>query len=223
MLSDLLAQRAGKPYDELLRERMFAPLGLRDTLVARNDGLAPGRMSNGLPTPTWDVPVPYAGAGGLRSTVDDLVRLVRALLGEIPPGTPASLVSALRTSRSKLRDAGQAVDIAWAWHLLKRKDRSSLVFHNGMTADAAAMLVLDIEQRRAAITLADAAGGYQLAPQFIISVSGEGGRLYAQATDQERFELPQDSRGDHYAEVADIALRFTGTEGGGVFRATRID
>lgn len=207
MLSDLLAQRAGKPYDELLRERMFAPLGLRDTLVARNDGLAPGRMSNGLPTPTWDVPVPYAGAGGLRSTVDDLVRLARAL----------------RTSRSKLRDAGEAVDIAWAWHLLKRKDRSSLVFHNGMTADAAAMLVLDIEQRRAAITLADAAGGYQLAPQFIISVSGEGGRLYAQATDQERFELPQDSRGDHYAEVADIALRFTGTEGGGVFRATRID
>lgn len=207
MLSDLLAQRAGKPYDELLRERMFAPLGLRDTLVARNDGLAPGRMSNGLPTPTWDVPVPYAGAGGLRSTVDDLARLARAL----------------RTSRSKLRDAGQAVDIAWAWHLLKRKDRSSLVFHNGMTADAAAMLVLDIEQRRAAITLADAAGGYQLAPQFIISVSGEGGRLYAQATDQERFELPQDSRGDHYAEVADIALRFTGTEGGGAFRATRID
>lgn len=207
MLSDLLAQRAGKPYDELLRERMFAPLGLRDTLVARNDGLAPGRMSNGLPTPTWDVPVPYAGAGGLRSTIDDLVRLARAL----------------RTSRSKLRDAGQAVDIAWAWHLLKRKDRSSLVFHNGMTADAAAMLVLDIEQRRAAITLADAAGGYQLAPQFIISVSGEGGRLYAQATDQERFELPQDSRGDHYAEVADIALRFTGTEGGGAFRATRID
>jgi CubicO group peptidase (beta-lactamase class C family) len=207
MLSDLLAQRAGKPYDELLRERMFAPLGLRDTLVARNDGLSPGRMSNGLPTPTWDVPVPYAGAGGLRSTIDDLVRLARAL----------------RTSRSKLRDAGQAVDIAWAWHLLKRKDRSSLVFHNGMTADAAAMLVLDIEQRRAAITLADAAGGYQLAPQFIISVSGEGGRLYAQATDQERFELPQDSRGDHYAEVADIALRFTGTEGGGAFRATRID
>ena len=207
MLSDLLAQRAGKPYDELLRERMFAPLGLRDTLVARNDGLAPGRMSNGLPTPTWDVPVPYAGAGGLRSTVDDLVRLARAL----------------RTSRSKLRDAGEAVDIAWAWHLLKRKDRSSLVFHNGMTADAAAMLVLDIEQRRAAITLADAAGGYQLAPQFIISVSGEGGRLYAQATDQERFELPQDSRGDHYAEVADIALRFAGTEGGGAFRATRID
>ena len=207
MLSDLLAQRAGKPYDELLRERMFAPRGLRDTLGARNDGLAPGRMSNGLPTPTWDVPVPYAGAGGLRSTVDDLVRLARAL----------------RTSRSKLRDAGEAVDIAWAWHLLKRKDRSSLVFHNGMTADAAAMLVLDIEQRRAAITLADAAGGYQLAPQFIISVSGEGGRLYAQATDQERFELPQDSRGDHYAEVADIALRFTGTEGGGVFRATRID
>ena len=172
MLSDLLAQRAGKPYDELLRERMFAPLGLRDTLVARNDGLAPGRMSNGLPTPTWDVPVPYAGAGGLRSTIDDLVRLARAL----------------RTSRSKLRDAGQAVDIAWAWHLLKRKDRSSLVFHNGMTADAAAMLVLDIEQRRAAITLADAAGGYQLAPQFIISVSGEGGRLYAWAPSVERLD-----------------------------------
>lgn len=269
MLSDLLARRAGKPYDELLRERVLAPLGLRDTLVTRNDGLTPGRMSNGLPTPSWDVPVAYAGAGGVRSTVDDLARVARALLGEIPPGTSGSLVSALRSSRSKLRDAGEAVDVAWAWHLLKRKDRPSLVFHNGMTAGASAMLVLDIEQRRAAITLADAAGGlddlalhildssspleparrpvaldlplaqraagrYQLAPQFIINVSVDGGRLYAQATGQERFELKQDSRGDHYAEVADIALRFTGTEagridaltlrqGGGAFRASRID
>jgi len=147
MRSDLLARRAGKPYDELLRERVLAPLGLRDTLVARNDGLSPGRMSNGLPTPTWDVPVAYAGTGGPRSTVDDLARLARALLGEMPPGTPASLVSALRSSRIKLRDAGEAVDVAWAWHLLKRKDRPSLVFHNGMTAGASAMLVLDIEQR----------------------------------------------------------------------------
>jgi len=79
-----------------------------------------------------------------------------------------------------------------------------------------------------------AAGRYQLTPQFIKSVSVQGGRLHAQAKDQERFELKQDSLGDHYAEVVDIALRFTGTEagridaltlrqGGGAFRATCID
>lgn len=255
LLSDLLAQRARMPYDRLLRERVLAPLGMDDTFVARNDGVVPGRMANGRPAITWDVPVAYAGAGGLRSTLDDLARFARAMLGDVPDGTPPSLATALRTSRGKLRDGNAAVDLAWAWHLRKRQDGPPQVFHNGMTAGASAMLVLDAEQRRAAITLADAAGGfddlalrildgstpllaprkavpldlpvamaavgrYQLAPSFVLTVVVADNRLYAQATGQGRFELKQDARGDHYAEVADILVRFHRNESGRVERLT---
>ncbi|MFY8121555.1 MAG: serine hydrolase [Burkholderiaceae bacterium] len=160
MLSDLLAQRAGRPFDVLLRERVLNPLGLLDTRVASNDGLAPGRLSNGRPAATWNVPVAYAGAGGLRSTVDDLVILARALLGDLPAGTPESLRRALRTSQEKLRDGNARFDLAWAWHLMKRPNGPPLLFHNGMTGGFSSTLVLDPQRRRAAIVLADAAGGF---------------------------------------------------------------
>ncbi len=160
MLSDLLARRAGKPYDELLTERVLKPLAMNDTLVARNDRLITGRMANGSPTPTWNVPVAYAGAGGLRSTLDDMVKLARAMLGEVPDGAPASLRTALRTAVQPLRPAAGPLEVGMAWHLRKRTTGAPLVFHNGMTAGFSSMLLLDLDARRAVISLADAAGGF---------------------------------------------------------------
>ena len=160
MLSDLLAQRAGKPYDVLLTERVLAPLGMKDTLVARDDGLVAGRMANGRPTPNWDVPVAFAGAGGIRSTLADMTQLARAMLGDVPDGAPPSLRSALAASRARLREASPQLDVAMAWHLRKRAGGTPYVFHNGMTGGFSAILLLDVDNRRAAITLADAAGGF---------------------------------------------------------------
>jgi CubicO group peptidase (beta-lactamase class C family) len=268
MLSDLLARRAGMPYDTLLRERVLAPLGLRDTVVAANVRLGPGRMANGRPTPAWDVPVAYAGAGGIRSTLDDMVTLARALLGDVPPGAPPSLRAALRSSLQPLRAMNARIDIAAAWHIVKRADGVTLIYHSGRTGGFSASLVLDTERRRAGIVLADAAGGfedlavrivdgkqplaaparavaldlpaaqaalgrYALRPGFVLTLSLDGGRLYAQATGQGRFELLQDSRGDYYALVADILIRMqldadgraTGLtlfQGGGALPATRL-
>lgn len=268
MLSDLLARRAGKPYDALLTERVLAPLGMRDTLIARNDRLVQGRMANGRPTSNWDVPVAFAGAGGIRSTLADLTIFARALLGDLPEAAPASLRSALQASRARLRAAGPQLDVAMAWHLRKRANGTPLVFHNGMTGGFSAMLLMDVENRRAAITLADAAGGfddlalrmvdgsapllsarrqvaldlpaaqtaagrYELLPNFVLELSVDERRLYAQATGQGRFELLQDSRGDYYAQVADILVRverdgagrataLTLMQGGGVLSARRL-
>jgi CubicO group peptidase (beta-lactamase class C family) len=198
------------------------------------------------------VPVAFAGASGVRSTIDDMARFARAMLGDVPDGAPASLQAALRTSREKLREGNAQVDVAWGWHLRKRQDGAAQVFHNGMTQGASAMLVLDVPQQRAAITLADAAGGfddlalrildgvtplapprktvaldlptaqaavgrYQLAPNFILTVSLDQNRLHAQATGQSRFELLQDSRGEFYGDVpADILLRLRRNDSGKV-------
>lgn len=268
MLSDLLARRAGKPYDVLLTERVLAPLGMKDTLVARNDRLVRGRMANGVATPNWDVPVAYAGAGGLRSTLDDLVKLARAMLGEVPESVPASLRSALTRAPTRLRDGPPGVAVAMAWHLRQRPAGSPFVFHNGMTGGFSSMLLLDPATRRAAITLADAAGGfddlalylldpkvplaaprravsldlpaaqaaagrYELQPGFVLTLTVDDGKLYAQATGQGRFELLQDSRGDYYALVADILVRMqrapdgkasalTLFQGGGALPAKRL-
>lgn len=269
LLSDAASRRADKSFDALLAERVLAPLGMTETRVARNDGLIQGRSSYGAPVPNWDFPVAFAGAGGLRSTLDDMVKFARAMLGEAPAEAPPTLRRALVRSRTAVRSANDRLDLGLAWHLLKRPDGSTFVFHNGMTGGFSSALVLDVERRRAAIVLADAFGGfddlalhlldpkvplapprravsldlpaaqaaagrYRLAPDVVLTISVEDGRLYAQATGQGRFELLQDSRGDYYTTATELLIRFTRDaqgratgltlfQGGGAIEAARIE
>jgi CubicO group peptidase (beta-lactamase class C family) len=269
LLSDAAARRAGMPFDELLRERVLAPLGMNDTVVARNERLVRGRTSYGAPAPNWDFPARFAGVGAIRSTLDDMTRFARAMLGDVPATAPDTLKRALPASRARLRTANERLDLGIAWHLLKRADGSTWTFHNGMTGGFSASLALDPERRRGSIVLADAFGGfddlalhlldpkttlqtprrtvaldmpaalaavgrYQLAPGFVLAVTVDDGRLYAQATGQGRFELLQDSRGEYYAIVTELRVRFarepdgrvtalTLVQGGAATPAARID
>lgn len=269
LLSDAAARRAGKPFDVLLRERILAPLGLDDTVVASGERVAPGRTSYGAVTPNWDFPVNFAGAGGIRSTLDDMVRFARAMLGDVPDNAPPSLRRALVVSRTKLSAINDSLDLGYAWHLLKKPGAPQITFHNGMTGGFSATLALDIANRRAGIVLADAFGGfddlalraldskaplapprrtaeldlvaaekatgrYQLGPGFVLTVSLEEKKFYAQATGQARFELLQDSRGDYYTTATEMLIRFrrdpsaraTGLtlfQGGGAVPGNRLD
>jgi CubicO group peptidase (beta-lactamase class C family) len=159
LLSDALARRAGKPYDVLLRERVLAPLGMSDTLVADNSGLVPGHTSNGRRAPPWDVPAPYAGFGGIRSTQSDMAKLARALLGDVPLDAPESLRRALAMATKKLREGNRNVALALGWHVIRHGDRE-YVFHNGSTGGFSSTLVIDAADRTAAVVLVDTAGGF---------------------------------------------------------------
>jgi CubicO group peptidase (beta-lactamase class C family) len=99
VLGVLLARAAGMPFADVLRTRIFEPLGMPDTAFWAADI---GRLATSYaPTPdglrVWDPPDgqwsrPPAfgdGAAGLVSTADDLLALARALLrGGGPVLTP---------------------------------------------------------------------------------------------------------------------------------------
>jgi CubicO group peptidase (beta-lactamase class C family) len=160
LLSDLLGRRAGKPYDALLAERVLAPLGMNDTAVADNRGLLPGHTSAGKSTPPWDIPGRYGGVGAVRSTPEDMTRLARALLGDVPAATPASLRRALQASVQAQRDVNERLAMGTGWHLIKRPAGPPWVMHNGMTGGFSSALVVDAGGRRAVLVLADAYGGF---------------------------------------------------------------
>jgi CubicO group peptidase (beta-lactamase class C family) len=130
VLGVLLARAAGLPLAEVLRTRVFEPLGMRDTAFWTSDT---GRLPTAYaPTPDglqiWDPPdgqwsrPPAFGdaAAGLLSTADDLLAFARMLLRG---GDPVLARDAVRemtrdqlTSEQKARDGeGVLGDRTWGY------------------------------------------------------------------------------------------------------------
>lgn len=65
-------------------------------------------------------------------------------------------------------------------------------------------------------------GTYHFAPQFAITITREGGRLYAQATDQPKFQLFAEARDKFFLKVVDAQLEFTRNATGAVTGATLV-
>ncbi|KWV54909.1 beta-lactam-binding protein [Bradyrhizobium macuxiense] len=81
LLGEALSNSAGKPYSQLLQERVFAPAGLKDTAVRLNDAqkarLFQGHAPDGKAYPLTDVSDMQAAASGLFSTANDMVRWLK--------------------------------------------------------------------------------------------------------------------------------------------------
>ena len=107
VLGVLLARATGQPFAEVLRTRVFEPLGMANTgfwtphpgrlataYQAGPDGLAVWDEPDGM----WSRPPAFGdGAGGLVSTVDDLLAFARMLLRG---GTPVLSADAARAMTS---------------------------------------------------------------------------------------------------------------------------
>lgn len=73
LLGHALSLRAGRDYGGLVRERITAPLGMKDTVIAlapeQKARLAAGHDDKLKTVSGWDLPA-LAGAGALRSTAN---------------------------------------------------------------------------------------------------------------------------------------------------------
>jgi CubicO group peptidase (beta-lactamase class C family) len=95
VLGVLIARAAGQPFEDFLRERIFEPLGMKDTAfyvpAEKIDRLAtqyvPGRSGLHVSDPAaggqWSVPPAFpAGAAGLVSTAEDLLAFSQMMLNK---------------------------------------------------------------------------------------------------------------------------------------------
>ena len=128
LLGHALALKAGVSYEELVRRRVLAPLGMRETAITLTPALkarvAPGHDAEGHVVPNWDLPT-LAGAGALRATAQDMLTYLAANLDTAGP---------FRMARVSRRAAGAAtMTIGLAWHILARPAGASIIWHNGGT------------------------------------------------------------------------------------------
>lgn len=132
LLGHALALRAGMSYEELLRRRVFEPLGMHSTSIALSEAqkkrLAPGYDASLKPAKNWDFAV-LAGCGAVRSSVNDMLKFLAANL-EL---TDTPLKAAVRRMRSATKGIGVAdLEIGMAWHVFTKYD-ARIWWHNGGT------------------------------------------------------------------------------------------
>jgi CubicO group peptidase (beta-lactamase class C family) len=135
LLGFLLSRRAGKPYDVLLEQRVLGPLGMKDSYVAEPGDSTDAHLARGhaegKPVPFWNFGS-LDGAGAVRSSTDDLLRLLRA---ELHPER-TSMAKAIELSQEIRFHASPQLALALGWHVVQLPDSSSLYWHNGGTGGA---------------------------------------------------------------------------------------
>lgn len=237
VLGYLLAQKIGKPYQQLLRERVATPLKMTDctvTLTAdQSRRLATPHARFGSPTSPWtfaDMP----GAGEVHATIRDMMIFAKAQLN--PPDTGIGEAIDLAWKQHTEADAsGPAMGLGWMiagdgqtrWHNGQTGGFTSAIFVNrkykcavvvlcntavtGKIEELATQLLQQAAGAQAKAAPADTpdrdpnglpidaklrgrlAGRYQLAPNFIFTVTDRNGHLMVAITNQPTQEVFPDS------------------------------
>jgi serine-type D-Ala-D-Ala carboxypeptidase/endopeptidase len=155
LLGHALARRGGADYEQLVTARIAAPLGLASTRIALSPQLkarlAVGHNERLEPVPGWD-DTTLAGAGSLRSSVNDLLAFLGAQLDQ----RKSPLRSAMRAMLAvRAPTDAPDVDIALGWHVSKR-DGAELAWHNGGTGGYSSFVGFSPGARVGIVVLANA-------------------------------------------------------------------
>jgi CubicO group peptidase (beta-lactamase class C family) len=253
LLGHTLALQAGSDYETLVRERIALPLKMKDTVVALTPELkkrlARGHDATLAPAANWDIPT-LAGAGALRSTVDDMLLFLAANIGL----TQSPISAALELSqRPRQEFGGPETQIGLGW-LIRTVHGRTIHWHNGGTGGYHSFVGFDKDRKRGVVVLSNSVndiddigfhlldsefplaeiktaaeavafdpvlfdayvGRYRLAPDFILTVTREGGRFYVQATGQEMIEVFPESNERFFATAVQAAVTFVRGEDGRV-------
>jgi serine-type D-Ala-D-Ala carboxypeptidase/endopeptidase len=157
LLGHVLALRAGVSYEQLVTARILKPLGMNDSGVTLSPGLrarlAVGHNAVGDAVENWDIPT-LAGAGALRSTINDMMKFLAANL-ETRKG---ELSAALHETHAARRTVGTpGMSIGLAWHIRLGGGRN-LVWHNGGTGGYHSFIGFDEQARVGVVVLHNSSG-----------------------------------------------------------------
>jgi len=243
LLGYLLTLIENKPYGTLVSDLVTRPLNLASTRISQKGQhalLATG-YSGTQPVKawTWDDQSVLTGAGGLVSTVEDMMNY---LLANLQASGKTELEKAMLLTHEPKADAGK-MKIGYGWHIRdndirwhnggtggfrsfagfsKSKNMAVVVLTNSNTgADDLGFHLLDNKYELKELKkpypvaeeiLKEYVGRYELAPNFVITVTLEGNQLAIQATNQPKAAIYPESETKFYLKVVDARVEFVRDE-----------
>lgn len=147
ILAKALENATNKTFEDLLSERIFQPLGMKNSTLDSHiveSNLVQGLDQEGNPTPVWDMGV-LSGAGGLLSSTADLSKLVKAHFEDKENAFSLTTLPTFLVN-TNLR-------IGLGWHILEDEQGHDLYWHNGGTGGYSASVFVIPELKKAVIVL----------------------------------------------------------------------
>jgi CubicO group peptidase (beta-lactamase class C family) len=132
LLGQGLAHRSGMDYEQLVVTRICDPLHMNSTRITLSaplqQRLAAGHGADLVTVSVWDIPT-LAGAGALRSSTNDLLNFLSAMLGY----TNNPLAAAQKTTLEISRPTGGAfIDTGLGW-VIDTRGGGKIIWKNGGT------------------------------------------------------------------------------------------
>jgi CubicO group peptidase (beta-lactamase class C family) len=153
LLGHALTRRAGADYETLVRDRIVRPLGMKSTATTLSPEmkarLAVGHNLASEVVPNWDLTT-FAGAGGLRSTANDLLTFLEMALGI--KQTP--LAPALVTTLAVRRPSGTRSESGLGWGIMKSGE-DEMILHNGGTVGYTSFIGFLMKEKVGVVVLAN--------------------------------------------------------------------
>lgn len=154
LLAQVLSQRAGTDYETLVKNRIATPLGMTATGVTLNADLQK-RMATGYSgkaqfsaVPGWSFSS-FEGAGGLRSSANDMLKFVAANMGQ----TNVSLKDTMRKLQEPF-EPGNRLLLVWGGY--NNKFGSSILAQEGKTGGYSSYMAFDKKAGKGVVILSNA-------------------------------------------------------------------
>jgi Beta-lactamase/Domain of unknown function (DUF3471) len=192
----------------------------------------------------WDFPGAFAGAGGIKSSLADMAKFVRANLD--PPEN--ELGRALQRAQGVQRTVNATFDLGLGWHQLKRKT-GVMVQHAGQTGGYHCFVGFDVKKGLGVVVLVNAdldfddlgmhivdttfplkaariavaiddtllkeyLGEYQPRPGLLVTLTGGNGRIFATVAGYGTQEAFAESRHKLFLRAADVQMALQRDSGG---------
>ena len=154
LLGELISSISKKTYSQCITEVITSPLGLLNTVEKINyktQSIPKVYSLTGTEVPLWQWQA-FAGAGGLKSTITDMMKFVQAQF-KMPE---SRLEHAMALTKQFTYYLPPSTDIGLAWHMNMLEDVVQY-WHNGATGGSSAFLALVPDSKSAIIVLSNSA------------------------------------------------------------------
>jgi CubicO group peptidase (beta-lactamase class C family) len=207
LLGHLLALKAGTNYETLIVDRICRPLHMDSTRITltpeMKTRLARGHDESGKPASNWNLDL-IAGAGGLRSTANDLLKYVSANLG-LTQTSLMVLMEKMQVIRHQDGPDFGKTAMPWFDRGVYQVAGMELLGHSGGTGGYSAFVGFDKKQRRGVVALCNQPGWSTLAWAIL-----------------QRAPLNQESRTQFVREIVGIGTGLATDEKTRLLRMTKV-